>query len=59
MSLIETGQDNQYLNNKIENVAQALEDLPLTDKLSINNLRKKYATGKVAVEDLSITMYKN
>ena len=34
-------------------------DLPLTDKLTINNLRKKYATGKVAVEDLSITMYKN
>lgn len=31
----------------------------MTDKLTINNLWKKYATGKVAVEDLSITMYKN
>jgi len=42
-----------------ENLPESLKNVPFEEKLLISNLKKKYATGKVAVNDLSITMYKN
>jgi len=47
-------------NKDFEPVAANIKELENSDEcLKVNNLRKVYSTGKIAVKDLSITMYKN